>query len=66
MPSPPSAPSSSPADAAAAGSARTPITDARQAALQPILDLARPAAALLPVDSAPDAFSRELQRQAAP
>lgn len=43
-----------------------PATDARQAALQPILDMARPVVALLPIDAAPDAFVRELQRQAAP
>lgn len=40
-----------------------PAVDARQAALQPILNLARPAVALLPVDCGPDAFLRELQRQ---
>lgn len=38
----------------------------RQAALQPILAMARPVVALLPVDSSPDAFARELQRQSTP
>lgn len=46
----------------------TPAPDqaARQAAVQPILAMARPVVALLPVDSSPDAFARELQRQSTP
>lgn len=46
--------------------AATPAADPRQAALQPILDQARPVMAFLPIDSGPDAFLRELQRQSAP
>ncbi|WP_159589238.1 hypothetical protein [Hydrogenophaga sp. BPS33] len=41
-------------------------TAARQAAVQSILAMARPVAALLPVDSGPDAFARELLRQSKP
>lgn len=46
--------------------ATAPGNAARQAAVQPILAMARPVVALLPVDSSPDAFARELQRQSTP
>lgn len=48
------------------GAAPAAVAEARLASLQPILTMARPVTAFLPIDSSPDAFERELHRQAAP